>query len=108
MKSEMEPAVRILRVNEILTLRHPMVACPFLRSHRFTAERHLVRFQNLAVTHQRHGSRRLLDDDAVHFPRWLIAPSERAEQQEKQCQMGRTRFPDAAHSSSLRRTVREI
>lgn len=59
-KSEMEPTVRILRVNYVLPLWHLMVTFPFLRSRRFTAERHVVRFQNLAIARQGHGSRRSL------------------------------------------------
>src|SRR5579883_126399 len=51
----MEAAGGVFRVDYVLALGYPMVAFSFLGPHRFPAERHFVRFQNLAVAHQRHG-----------------------------------------------------
>jgi len=65
MKGEMEAAGGVFRVDYVLALGHPMVAFSFLGPYRLPAERDFVRFENLAIAPQRHGSCRLLNYDPV-------------------------------------------
>src|SRR5208283_4462552 len=64
-KGEMESAVRIFAVDDVLAFGRFLVAYFNLRANRITTERDFVTFQDLAATHQRQCLRRFHDHDAV-------------------------------------------